>query len=353
MSNNKPSNLRSSAFWQNKRVLVTGGAGFLGSFVTEKLIERGVTDILIPRIENYNLTDRDDIRRLLSDAVLARDKLPSHLLPANVNLQPSTFDLQPSNLIIIHLAANVGGIGANREHPAEFFYDNLMMGVELMHQAYKNGVGKFVAIGTVCAYPKFTPVPFKEDDLWIGYPEETNAPYGLAKKMMLVQAQAYRQQYGFNAIFLLPVNLYGPRDNFNLATSHVIPALIRKAIEAGERGEAELPAWGDGSPTREFLYVEDAADGIVTAAEKYNGDLPVNLGSGYEISIKDLTEMVAKLTGFTGKIAWQTDKPNGQPRRGLDVSRAKELFGWSAQVPFEEGMKRTIEWFKANRDKIK
>ncbi|RJP55259.1 MAG: GDP-L-fucose synthase [Anaerolineaceae bacterium] len=353
MSNNKPSNLRSSAFWQNKRVLVTGGAGFLGSFVTEKLIERGVTDILIPRIENYNLTDRDDIRRLLSDAVLARDKLPSHLLPANVNLQPSTFDLQPSNLIIIHLAANVGGIGANREHPAEFFYDNLMMGVELMHQAYKNGVGKFVAIGTVCAYPKFTPVPFKEDDLWIGYPEETNAPYGLAKKMMLVQAQAYRQQYGFNAIFLLPVNLYGPRDNFNLATSHVIPALIRKAVEAGERGDKELQVWGDGSPTREFLYVEDAADGIVTAAEKYNGDLPVNLGSGYEISIKDLTEMVAKLTGFTGKIAWQTDKPNGQPRRGLDVSRAKELFGWSAQVPFEEGMKRTIEWFKANRDKIK
>jgi GDP-L-fucose synthase len=375
MSNNKTANIQPetitpSTFWQNKRILVTGGAGFLGSFVIEKLVARGATDIIIPRIEHYNLTDRDDIRRLLSDALLPSDKLPSHLhpstfnhqpsnlqpstfQPSTFNLRPSTFDLQPSNLIIIHLAANVGGIGANREHPADFFYDNLMMGVELMHQAYKNGIGKFVAIGTVCAYPKFTPVPFKEDDLWIGYPEETNAPYGLAKKMMLVQAQAYRQQYGFNAIFLLPVNLYGPRDNFNLQTSHVIPALIRKAIEAKERGEKELPAWGDGSPTREFLYVEDAADGIVTAAEKYNGDLPVNLGSGYEISIKDLTEMVVKLTGFEGRIAWQTDKPNGQPRRGLDVTRARELFGWSAQVPFEEGMKRTVEWFKANREKIK
>jgi GDP-L-fucose synthase len=222
-----------------------------------------------------------------------------------------------------------------------------------MHHAYRHGVGKFVATGTVCAYPKFTPVPFKEDDLWNGYPEETNAPYGLAKKMMLVQAQTYRQQYGFNAIYLLPVNLYGPRDNFNLQTSHVIPALIRKAVEAGERGDTELQVWGDGSPTREFLYVEDAADGIVTAAEKYNGDLPVNLGSGYEISIRNLTEMIVKMTGFNGKLAWQTDKPNGQPRRGLDVSRAKELFGWSAQISFEEGMRRTIEWFKANRDKIK
>lgn len=332
MSNIKPSNLQPSTFWQNKKVIVTGGAGFLGSFVIEKLKQRGATDIFIPRIENYNLVDSNDIKRLYADTLAGVD---------------------PKNVVIIHLAANVGGIGANREHPAEFFYDNLMMGVELMHQAYKNGIGKFVAIGTVCAYPKFTPVPFKEDDLWIGYPEETNAPYGLAKKMMLVQAQAYRQQYGFNAIFLLPVNLYGPRDNFNLATSHVIPALIRKAVEAGERGDKELPAWGDGSPTREFLYVEDAADGIVTAAEKYNGDLPVNLGSGYEISIKDLTEMVARLTDFKGKIVWQTDKPNGQPRRGLDVTRAREIFGWSAQVPFEEGMKRTIEWFKANRDKIK
>ncbi|HAX69586.1 MAG TPA: GDP-fucose synthetase, partial [Anaerolineae bacterium] len=321
MSNNnlEPSTLNIQPFWQNKKVIVTGGAGFLGSFVIEKLKQRGATDIFIPRIENYNLVDPNDIKRLYADTLKGVD---------------------PKNVVIIHLAANVGGIGANREHPAEFFYDNLMMGVELMHQAYKNGVGKFVAIGTVCAYPKFTPVPFKEDDLWIGYPEETNAPYGLAKKMMLVQAQAYRQQYGFNAIFLLPVNLYGPRDNFNLQTSHVIPALIRKAVEAGERGDKELPAWGDGSPTREFLYVEDAADGIVTAAEKYNGDLPVNLGSGYEISIKDLTEMVAKLTNFQGKIVWQTDKPNGQPRRGLDVTRAKELFNWSAQVPFEEGMRR-------------
>jgi len=319
-------------FWQNKKVIVTGGAGFLGSFVIAKLKERGAVDIFIPRIEDYNLVDPTDIKRLYADTLKGVDA---------------------KNVVIIHLAANVGGIGANMEHPADFFYDNLMMGVELMHQAYKNGVGKFVAIGTVCAYPKFTPVPFKEDDLWIGYPEETNAPYGLAKKMMLVQAQAYRQQYGFNAIFLLPVNLYGPRDNFNPKSSHVIPALIRKAIEATERGDKELLIWGDGSPTREFLYVEDAANGIVTAAENYNGDLPVNLGSGYEISIKDLSEMIAKMTGFTGKLVWQTDKPNGQPRRGLDVSRAKELFGWSAQVPFEEGMKRTIEWFKANRDKIR
>lgn len=320
------------SFWKDKRVVVTGGGGFLGSFVVEKLKERGATDIFIPRKKDYDLTQREAIERLYVDALKGVD---------------------PKNVVVIHLAANVGGIGANREHPAEFFYDNMIMGVELMHQAYKHGVGKFVATGTVCAYPKFTPVPFKEDAIWDGYPEETNAPYGLAKKMMLVQAQTYRQQYGFNAVYLLPVNLYGPRDNFNLQTSHVIPALIRKAVEAGERGDKEMPAWGDGSPTREFLYVEDAADGLVTAAEKYNGDLPVNLGSGYEISIKDLTEMVARLTGFQGKIVWQTDKPNGQPRRGLDVSRAKELFNWSAQVSFEEGMKRTIEWFKANRDKIK
>ena len=337
MSTNRPSNLQPSTFnlspfWKNKRVIVTGGGGFLGSFVIEKLKERGATDIFIPRKKNYDLTQREAIERLYTDALK---------------------DVDTKNVVIIHLAANVGGIGANREHPAEFFYDNMIMGVELMHQAYKHGVGKFIATGTVCAYPKFTPVPFKEDDLWNGYPEETNAPYGLAKKMMLVQAQTYRQQYGFNAIFLLPVNLYGPRDNFNLATSHVIPALIRKAVEAGERGDKELQVWGDGSPTREFLYVEDAADGILAAAEKYNGDLPVNLGSGYEISIKDLSEMIVNMTGFQGTLAWQTDKPNGQPRRGLDVSRAKELFGWGSQVPFEDGMKRTIEWFKANRDKIR
>ncbi|HMN00857.1 MAG TPA: GDP-L-fucose synthase, partial [Anaerolineales bacterium] len=345
MSNNLSSN-----FWKDKRVMVTGGAGFLGSFVIENLIRRGAADIIVPRVENYDLTDRDSIRQLLNDVMLSPDKRPSYL---NIDgFQPSTFDFQPSNLIVIHLAAHVGGIGANREHPAEFFYDNLMMGVELMHQAWQRGVGKFVAIGTVCAYPKFTPVPFREDDLWNGYPEETNAPYGLAKKMMLVQAQSYRQQYGFNAIFLLPVNLYGPRDNFNLQTSHVIPALIRKALEAKDRGDRELRVWGDGSPTREFLFVEDAADGIVTAAEKYNGDLPVNLGSGYEISIKDLTEMIVRMTGFEGELVWETDKPNGQPRRGLDVTRAKELFGWSAQVPFEEGMRRTIEWFKENRQRI-
>lgn len=328
----KPSNIEPSIYWKDKYVIVTGGSGFLGSFVIEKLKQRGATDVFIPRIRDYNLVQPNDIRRLYADTLRSVD---------------------PRNAIVIHLAANVGGIGANRAHPAEFFYDNLMMGVELMHQAHKNSIGKFVAIGTVCAYPKFTPVPFKEDDLWNGYPEETNAPYGLAKKMMLVQAQAYRQQYGFNAIFLLPVNLYGPRDNFNLESSHVIPALIRKAIEAGERGEKELPVWGDGSPTREFLYVEDAADGIVAAAEKYDGDQPVNLGSGYEISIKDLSELIVKMTGFQGKLTWQTDKPNGQPRRGLDVSHAKEYFGWSAQIPFEEGMRRTIEWFKANRDKIR
>ena len=331
MSNFQPSDLESSTFWQDKRVVVTGGAGFLGSFVTEKLKERGAADIFIPRFADYNLVDPNAIRRMYADALKGAD---------------------PNRVIVIHLAANVGGIGANREHPAEFFYDNLMMGAEMMHQAWKNGVGKFVAIGTVCAYPKFTPVPFKEDDLWNGYPEETNAPYGLAKKMMLVQAQAYRQQYGFNAIFLLPVNLYGPRDNFNLQTSHVIPALIRKAVEAQDRGDKELRVWGDGSPTREFLYVEDAADGIVAAAEKYNGELPVNLGSGDEISIKDLTGMIVRMTGFQGKLVWQTDKPNGQPRRALDVTRARELFGWSAQVPFEEGMRRTIEWFRENRKKI-
>jgi GDP-L-fucose synthase len=319
-------------FWKNKRVLLTGGGGFLGSFVVDNLKKRGAVDIFIPRKKDYDLTDRRAIERFYEDSLKGID---------------------PKDVLVIHLAANVGGIGANRDHPAEFFYDNMIMGVELMHHAWKRGAGKFVATGTVCAYPKFTPVPFKEDDLWMGYPEETNAPYGLAKKMMLVQAQSYRQQYGFNSIFLLPVNLYGPRDNFNLETSHVIPALIRKAVEANERGDKELQIWGDGSPTREFLYVEDAADGIVTAAEKYNGDQPVNIGSGYEISIKDLSEMIVKMTGFQGKLAWQTDKPNGQPRRGLDVTRAKELFGWGAQVSFEEGMRRTIEWFEANRDKIK
>jgi GDP-L-fucose synthase len=251
--------------------------------------------------------------------------------------------------VIIHLAAQVGGIGANREHPAEFFYNNLMMGVQLMHRAWETGVDKFVAIGTICAYPKFTPIPFDEENLWNGYPEETNAPYGLAKKMLLVQAQSYRQQYDYNAIFLLPVNLYGPGDNFNPASSHVIPALIRKCLEAKEAGQDEIVVWGDGSPTREFLYVEDAAEGILLASERYNGDQPVNLGSGNEISIKDLVELIAKLTGFNGKLVWDTSKPNGQPRRALSTKRATELFGFTAQMTFEEGLKRTIAWYQENK----
>jgi GDP-L-fucose synthase len=315
-------------FWQGKRVIVTGGAGFLGSFVLEKLRQRGASDIIVPHVEEYDLVDRDAVARLFNNALA------------------DGFDAK--DLVVIHLAARVGGIGANREHPADFFYDNLMMGVELMHRAWERGVGKFVAIGTVCAYPKLTPVPFREDDLWNGYPEETNAPYGLAKKMLLVQAQAYRQQYGFNAIYLLPVNLYGPRDNFDPASSHVIPALIRKALEAKSRGDREMVVWGDGSATREFLYVEDAAEGILTATEKYDGDEPVNLGSGHEISIRDLTEMVARLTGFDGRLVWDTSKPNGQPRRGLDTSRAQSRFGWRAQMPFEQGLRRTIEWYQQN-----
>jgi GDP-L-fucose synthase len=305
-----------------KRVCVTGGAGFLGSFITGKLKERGVKDLFIPRIEDYNLVDPVSIAKMLDDS-------------------------RPD--VIIHLAAHVGGIGANREHPAEFFYDNLMMGVQLMHQAWQRGVEKFVALGTVCAYPKFTPVPFHEDDIWNGYPEETNAPYGLAKKMLMVQAQAYRQQYGYNSIFLLPVNLYGPRDNFDPRSSHVIPALIRKCLEAKENGASELVAWGDGSPTREFLYVEDAAEGIVLATERYNGSDPVNLGSGFEISIKDLTELIARKTGYEGKIVWDTSKPNGQPRRALDVSRAEKYFGFRARVNFEEGLQRTIDWYREHR----
>ncbi|NOZ49637.1 MAG: GDP-L-fucose synthase [Chloroflexi bacterium] len=308
-------------FWRNKRAIVTGGAGFLGSLVVEKLRERGVAEIIVPRSKDYDLRDINAIRRLLRDT------------------------LEPANVIIIHLAAHVGGIGANRAHPAEFFYDNLMMGAPLMHEAWKAGVGKFVAIGTVCSYPKFTPVPFKEEDLWNGYPEETNAPYGLAKKMLLVQSQTYRQQYGFNAIFLLPVNLYGPGDNFDPESSHVIPSLIRKFIEAKKRGDDHIMAWGDGSPTREFLYVEDAAEGIVLAAERYNASDPVNLGSAFEISIKDLTETIARVVGFEGEVRWDTSKPNGQPRRKLDTSRAQELFGFVAKVPFELGLRKTVEWY--------
>ncbi|MGZ6346212.1 MAG: GDP-L-fucose synthase family protein [Anaerolineales bacterium] len=339
-------------FWQDKRVIVTGGAGFLGSFLVEKLIQRGAADILIPRIEHYDLTGPDSIEGLLDDAMLSPDRRPDHLLP-NGFTPVALPAFKPTDLVILHLAAHVGGIGANREHPAEFFYDNLMMGAQLMHKAWQRGVGKFVAIGTVCSYPKFTPVPFKEDDIWNGYPEETNAPYGLAKKMLLVQAQAYRQQYGFNAIFLLPVNLYGPRDNFNPASSHVIPALIRKCLEGQAKGEKEIVVWGDGSATREFIYVEDAAEGIVLATEKYNDQNPVNLGSGYEISIKDLAEMIARKAGFEGRLVWDTSKPNGQPRRGLDVTRAKMLFGFQAGMDFEEGLSRTINWYRQNQKEKK
>ncbi|RPF47018.1 GDP-L-fucose synthase [Thermodesulfitimonas autotrophica] len=313
------------SFWRDKRVVVTGGAGFLGSFVVEKLRERGCREVFVPRSREHDLREREVIRRLL------RETRPD---------------------VIIHLAARVGGIGANRAHPAEFFYDNLMMGVQLMHESWRAGVEKFVAVGTVCAYPKFTPVPFKEEDFWNGYPEETNAPYGLAKKMLLVQAQAYRQQYGFNAIYLLPVNLYGPRDNFDLETSHVIPALIRKCVEAKEQGQSQIEVWGTGSPTREFLYVEDAAEGILLATERYNGAEPVNLGSGQEISIKELVALIARLTGFAGQITWDTTKPDGQPRRRLDTRRAEEYFGFKAQTPLEEGLRRTIDWYLETRSRL-
>ena len=310
------------SFWKKKRVCLTGGAGFLGKVVVSKLEQRGVKNLFIPLIEDYDLVNPVDIDRMLDDS-------------------------KPD--ILIHLAAHVGGIGANREHPAEFFYDNLMMGVQLMHKAWQRKVDKFIAIGTVCAYPKFTPVPFREDDIWNGYPEETNAPYGLAKKMLLVQAQAYRQQYGFNAIFLLPVNLYGPGDNFDPSSSHVIPALIRKFVEARETGLPEVEIWGDGSPTREFLYVDDAAEGILAATELYNQPDPVNLGSGYEISILDLAQLIASMTNYTGSLRWNISKPNGQPRRALDTTRAEEAFGFMAQMDFEEGLYRTIEWFENTR----
>ncbi len=308
--------------WTTRRVCVTGGSGFLGSVIVEKLRERGSTDVFVPRSRDYNLVRMDDVRQLFADA-------------------------RPD--ILIHAAALAGGIGANRERPAEFFYDNLMMGVQLMEEARRSGVTKFVTIGTICSYPKHTPIPFKEEDLWQGYPEETNAPYGLAKKMLLVQGQAYRQQYGFEAIHLLPVNLYGPGDNFDLQTSHVIPALIRKCLESQQRGEDQIIVWGDGSPTREFLYVDDAAEGILLGAERYDGDEPVNLGSGQEISIKTLAEKIAELTGFQGQLVWDTSKPNGQPRRALDTSRARDTFGFEARMPFEEGLRRTIEWYRQHQ----
>jgi GDP-L-fucose synthase len=311
-------------FWQNKRVLVSGGSGFLGSYVVEALRRRGVQDALltIPRRATDDLRQWDSCRRVVE----GQD-------------------------IVIHLAATVGGIGINREKPGEFFYDNLMMGVQLMEAARQAAVKKFVALGTICAYPKFTPIPFREENLWDGYPEETNAPYGLAKKMLLVQGQAYRQQYGFQSIYLLPVNLYGPRDNFDPRSSHVIPALIKKCVDAIERGIPAIEVWGDGSPTREFVYVEDAAEGIVLAAERYDGDEPVNLGSGMEISIRDLVETIARLTGYQGDIVWDSSKPNGQPRRQLDVGRAEQYFGFRAHTSFEEGLRQTIEWYRQARER--
>lgn len=306
------------SFWNDKRVVVTGGAGFLGSYVVDKLKAQGCGEIIIPRSKDYDLTQQQAIRDLLTDT-------------------------KPD--LVIHLAAVVGGIGANRENPGAYLYKNLMMGTMLMEESRLYGVEKFVAIGTICAYPKFTPVPFKEEDLWIGYPEETNAPYGLAKKMMLVQAQAYREQYGFNAIYLLPVNLYGPKDNFDPNSSHVIPALIKKCVDAKNSNADFIEVWGDGSATREFLYAEDAAEGILLASERYNSSEPVNLGSGMEISIKDLVTLIAELTEFKGEIRWDTSKPNGQPRRCLDTTRAREAFGFTAQTDFCEGLEQTINWY--------
>jgi len=302
-----------------KRVTVTGGGGFLGRFVTEKLKACDEVEVFVPRSRDFNLVEKPDIERMLDTA-------------------------QPD--LVIHLAGVVGGVGHNQKNPGRFFYDNLMMGVQLMEAARQRGVKKFLAAGTVCAYPKFTPVPFKEDDLWNGYPEETNAPYGLAKKMMLVQSQAYRQQYGFNSVFVLPGNLYGPGDNFDLETSHVIPAIVRKCVEARRRGASFIEVWGSGTPSRDFLYVEDCAEGIVKAAALYDEGDPVNLGNGREVVIKDLVTMISRLADFEGEIRWQSDKPDGQPRRQLDTTRAFERFGFQARTPLEEGLRRTIDWYE-------
>jgi len=314
-----------SIFFENRRIVVTGGAGFLGGHVTDGLRERRCRNILVPKIADYDLVKMDDIIRMYED-------------------------MRPD--IVIHLAAAVGGIGANREHPGEFFYKNLMMGVQLIEQARLRNIEKFVAIGTVCSYPKFTPVPFKEADVWNGYPEETNAPYGLAKKMLLVQSQSYRAEYGFNSIFLLPVNLYGPGDNFDPASSHVIPALIKKCVDAVDSGADHIDCWGTGGVSREFIYAADAAEGILLAAEHYDSSEPVNIGAGFEITIKDLAEKIAELTGFAGQIRWDSSKPDGQPRRCLDVSRAKECFGFEAKTPFDQGLRATIDWYMANRKRM-
>lgn len=304
-----------------KRILVTGGAGFLGKQVVAELVKAGADPdkITIPRSKDYDLTQWQNCEKVVEN----QD-------------------------VVIHLAAHVGGIGLNREKPAELFYDNLMMGVQLIHASYQAGVEKFTCIGTICAYPKFTPVPFKEEDLWNGYPEETNAPYGIAKKALLVQLESYRNQYGFNGIYLLPVNLYGPEDNFDPRSSHVIPALIRKVHEAQQRGDKVLPVWGDGSPTREFLYSNDAARGIVMGTQYYNSSEPINLGTNFEITIKNLTELICELMGFDGELHWETDKPNGQPRRCLDTSKAKEAFGFTANMDLRQGLKNTIEWYRKN-----
>ncbi len=304
---------------QNERILVTGGNGFLGSFVVEKLHDRGCGEVFAPRSSEYDLVDGNAVRRLLADT-------------------------RPT--VVLHLAARVGGIGANRENPGKFFYDNLMMGVQLIHESYRAGVKKLVAAGTICAYPKFCPVPFREDDIWNGYPEETNAPYGLAKKMLSVQSAAYRQQYGFDSAVVYPVNLYGPRDNFDLNTSHVIPAMLRKFKEAREEGAASVTLWGDGSPTREFFFVEDCAEALLLATERYSSSEPLNLGSGHEISIRELAEKIRELVGFQGSIVWDTDKPNGQPRRRLDVSRAERELGFRARVGLDEGLERTWQWMR-------
>ncbi len=312
-------------FWSKKKVLVTGGSGFLGSHLLTRLKELGA-NITAPSHKDYDLVDGDAVRKMYAD--------------------------NPDTEIVIHLAAKVGGIGANREHPGSFMYDNLMMGVQLMHEAYKAGIPKFVALGTVCAYPKHTPVPFREEDLWNGYPEETNAPYGLAKKMMLVQSEGYREEYGFNSIFLLPVNLYGPDDNFDPASSHVIPALIKKCVDAVENNDDEIVVWGTGKASREFLYVDDAVEGILLAAQNYDSSEPVNIGSSFEITIKDLIDIIVKETGFTGKITWDATKPDGQPRRKLDVSRAKERFGFESQTTFEAGLRKTIAWYRENRSHL-